>query len=148
MTKTFMKRSLSYFLCVMLIAAMALSVLGCNDTGNKTENDPTKETPVEAVSIGEGSTSFIFEVKDTSGEVKRFKVSTDKTIVGDALSEVGLIEGEQGTYGLYVKTVNGLTLDYDKDGKYWAFYVNDAYATKGVDQTDIVPEDIYSFRAE
>ena len=85
---------------------------------------------------------------DTSGEETSFEISTDKSIVGDALLDEGLIAGEDGQYGLYVKTVNGITLDFDTDGKYWAFYVNDQYATAGVDTTEIVDGETYSFKAE
>ena len=61
---------------------------------------------------------------------------------------MGLISGEDGAYGMYVKNVNGTTLDYDKDGKYWAFYINDEYAVSGVDKTKIDESAKYSFRAE
>ena len=63
-------------------------------------------------------------VVDADGNETNFVVSTDKETVGDALLELNLIEGEEGDYGLYVKTVNGITADYDTDGTYWAFYVN------------------------
>ena len=66
---------------------------------------------------------------DAEGKETVFEVKTDKTTVGEALVEEGLIVGEESEYGLYVKTVNGITVDYGTDGKYWAFYVNDEYAT-------------------
>lgn len=50
------------------------------------------------------------------------------TTVGKALLDQGVIAGEDSSYGLYVKTVNGTTLDYDTDGMYWAFYINGEYA--------------------
>ena len=68
--------------------------------------------------------------------------------MGEALIEEELIAGEEGPYGLYVKTVNGITLDYDKDGKYWSFYVGEDYAITGVDQTEITDGAVYSFKAE
>ena len=51
-------------------------------------------------------------------------------------------------YGLYVKEVNGITADYDVDGTYWAFYINDEYASTGVDSTNITEGDNYSFKVE
>ena len=74
-----------------------------------------------------------------------FDVASDKSTVGEALSSIGLISGEQGDYGLYVKTVNGITADYDKDGTYWAFSVNGELSQKGVDQTYVKNGDIYTF---
>lgn len=98
--------------------------------------------------LGTGSKSFDFDVTDADGNTTHFVVSTDKDTVGDALLELGLIAGEEGAYGLYVKTVNGLTIDYDTHGKYWAFYVNGEYGMAGVDTTEIVPDTLYAFVVE
>ena len=68
--------------------------------------------------------------------------------MGEALLDAGLIAGEESGYGLYVKTVNGTTLDFDKDGAYWAFYINDEYAQAGVDSTSITAGETYAFKAE
>lgn len=77
-----------------------------------------------------------------------FEIHTDKTTVGEALLDVDLITGETSEYGLYVKTVNGITADYDADQTYWAFYVNGEYATAGVDSTTIEEGATYSFKVE
>ena len=55
---------------------------------------------------------------------------------------------EEGDYGLYVKTVNGVTADYDVDQTYWAFYINGEYASTGVDATSVTAGDTYSFKVE
>ena len=47
-----------------------------------------------------------------------------------------------------MKTVNGITADYDTDGVYWAFYVNGEYASTGVDSTPITQGDAYSLKVE
>ncbi len=142
MRKTQFKKMLSALLCIVLIAAMALCAAGCNDntTSNPVSSGVTETQKAEK--------SFTFVVVDTDGKETSFEISTSKTTVGDALLEEGLIAGEDGQYGLYVKTVNGITLDFDTDGKYWAFYVNDQYATSGVDTTEIVAGETYSFKAE
>ena len=49
---------------------------------------------------------------------------------------------------MYVKTVNGVTVDYDTDGKYWAFYIDDEYAMTGVDSTPITDGSSYTFKVE
>ena len=54
-----------------------------------------------------------------------------------------LIEGEEGPFGLYVKKVNGVEADFDKDGTYWAFYINGEYAMSGVDTTKITEGEQY-----
>lgn len=104
------------------------------------------ETEIQV--LGEGNTVFSFQVVDKDGKQTNYEIHTDKTIVGEALLELGLIEGEDSEYGLYVKTVNGVTADYDKDGVYWAFYVNDEYAQTGVDSTEITEGDSYTFKVE
>ena len=85
---------------------------------------------------------------DADGNETDFVINTDKETVGDALLEQNLIEGEEGDYGLYVKTVNGITADYDTDQTYWAFYVNGEYASTGVDSTPVNEGDTYEFKVE
>ena len=77
-----------------------------------------------------------------------FEIHTDKENVGEALQEYDLIAGDESDYGLYVKTVNGITADYDKDQTYWAFYINGEYASTGVDSTPVTAGDTYSFKVE
>lgn len=103
---------------------------------------------VEATTVGEGETQFTFEVVDGEGNTTYFAVNTDKTTVGEALVDCNLVEGDESEYGLYVKVVNGITADYDVDQTYWAFYVNGEYATTGVDSTEVVAGNVYSFKVE
>lgn len=102
----------------------------------------------EYTRLGEGNTKFMFTVVDKDGGETRFEIHTDKETVGEALVELELIAGDESEYGLYVKTVNGITADYDADGTYWAFYINDEYAMTGVDATTITEGDSYSFKVE
>ena len=135
---------LSFILCVALIAAIALTAMGCEQGPAET---PATEGETAAPTIkGEGATSFYFNVVDKDGNKTAFEIRTDKTIVGDALLELGLIEGDMGDYGLYVKKVNDITADYDVDGTYWAFYVNGEYGMTGVDLTEIEAGATYEFR--
>ena len=47
-----------------------------------------------------------------------------------------------------MKTVNGITADYETDGTYWAFYIDGEYAMTGVDATEINEEAVYTFVVE
>ena len=144
------KKSLSLVLCIVLIVVMALFTTGCNDNENK-ENAATTEAVTTAESsnvLGEGNTQFMFTVVDKDGNETEFEIHTDKKTVGEALLELDLISGQDGDYGLYVKEVNGITADYETDGTYWAFYVNDEYATAGVDATEIEEGNSYAFKVE
>lgn len=86
--------------------------------------------------FGTGDKTIVVEVK-AADQTVTFTVKTDADTVGAALIEHGLIAGEDGAYGLYVKTVNGILADYDVDQSYWAFYVDGEYAMTGVDTTSI-----------
>lgn len=150
-------RLVSFILCGVLMTALALALVGCDtpqtpaDTSAETTLESATETVAETVAptvLGTGNTVFTFTVVDGEGEETVYEIHTDKTIVGEALLELGLIEGEDGPYGLYVKAVGGIRADYDKDGTYWAFYQNNKYAPTGVDLTTITPGVIYSFRVE
>ena len=147
------KKLTSFILCMVLIVAMALSTTGCNgSTGKDTSADAGTDVNLQAEEngsvLGTGSTEFSLTVVDQGGSETLFEIHTDKETVGEALLELGLIAGEESEYGLYVKTVNGITADYDKDGTYWAFYINGEYASSGFDSTKITEGEIYSFKVE
>ena len=143
MKNIFSRKLLSLLLCMVLIAATALTFVSCGNEG-KTAETKVSETTEDNV-LGEGSTSFGFVVRDMDGSEKTFTIKTDAKTVGEALLAVNLIEGENGQYGLYVKKVNGITADYDVDQTYWAFYVNGEYAMTGVDTTDVEAGATYMF---
>ena len=148
--KTTQKKALSLFLVTMLIAATVL-LGGCSDNNTLTTPETTLTSETEKASVtelGEGKLSFNFSVTYENGETDSFLIKTDEKTVGDALLKLELIDGEAGDYGLYVKSVNGVTADYDATKTYWAFYVNGEYASSGVDQTEIDENAQYSFKIE
>ncbi len=126
-----MKKTLSLILVVVCVVALA----ACGNTVDKAELWENA-TYLKDTEFGSGSTPVVVEVKAGEDSVK-FTVNTDKTTVGAALLEHGLIEGEEGEFGIYIKSVNGITADYDVDQSYWAFYINGEYAMTGVEQTYI-----------
>ena len=150
MKKKLRMKSLTSLLCMMLIVAMALFVSGCKNTGNDggatTEEGSTSADQTKV--LGEGQTKFAFTVVDKDGNETAFEIHTDKEMVGEALTELNLIAGDETEYGLFVKTVNGITADFDTDGVYWAFYVDGKYATSGVDTTPVTEGASYSFKVE
>ncbi len=168
---------ISRILCMMLIVAMALFTVGCKKdekespqsgqetkitapaednqgdaSGDVVEGGEDAEQAGDAASevteLGEGAVSFHFSVVDKDGNETKFVIHTDAETVGAALLDLGLIEGEEGAYGLYVKKVNGIVADYDVDKTYWAFYIGGEYAMSGVDKTAIVVGESYSFKVE
>ena len=87
---------------------------------------------------------YYFVAVDLDGNETKYEIHTEEKLVGTALIAHGLIAGEDGPYGLYVKTVNGITLDYDKDGKYWSLLIDGEYAMTGVDMTEAVAGSTYT----
>jgi hypothetical protein len=97
-----------------------------------------------------GEKSISIEVIDNTGVSTVYSHNTDAEYLRQALEEIpGLtIEGEESEYGLYVKTVNGVTADYETDGAYWAFYTNGEYAQNGIDIEPIHDNDSFSIKYE
>jgi hypothetical protein len=123
------------------LLALAFSFGACG-------SDPWAEAIYTAdTTLGEGGTQFTFEV--VCGENKvTFTVNTDEGMLGDALLDVGLIAGDTGPYGLYVKRVNGVLADYDVDGSFWALYVKGEASMVGVDGTPVEGGAVYRFARE
>lgn len=140
-----MKKLISLLLCVMLVFSLAAMASGC---ANKAAAEPGQVIMKDGATLGKGATSFTFTVVDGDGKSVSNTIKTDKTTVGDALVELNLIAGEDSDWGLYVKTINGITADYDTDGTYWAFYIDGEYAMTGVDATDIVAGSTYTMQVE
>jgi hypothetical protein len=121
-----MKKTIAIALSVLLLLTLAFGLVGC----------------------GAKKTSFTVITVDLDGKETSHKFKTDAATVGEALLAEGLLDGEQGDYGLYIKSVNGIPLDWEKDGKYWAVYVNGEYAMSGVDTISVEEGAVYTFKPE
>ena len=130
-----MKKTMRSTRLLLLALAFSLCLVACGNTVDK-EGLWENATYRKDMEFGKGAKTVVVEVKAGEDSVT-FTVKTDKETVGEALQEHGLIEGEDGAYGLYVKKVNGIVADYDEDQTFWAFYINGEYAMTGVDRTFI-----------
>lgn len=117
----------------VLIVAMVLSMSACG--AKKPESDGTEKT-------------FELIVTYEDGKEESFTVTTTRGNVGDALLDEGIIAGEKKSFGLYITSVNGVELDYKKDGHYWGFYIGDEQAMTGVELTEITDGGVYGLRYE
>ena len=131
----------SLVIILALIAAMALTLTSCGNTNETSSPAVAAAAPEE---IGKGATQFSFFVTDADGAKSAFLVNTDKATLGEALLDAGIITAEEQKTG-FINTVNGVTLNWDTDKAYWALYVGDAYAEKGVNETGITAGAVYSF---
>ena len=96
-------------------------------------NDATHK---EDKTFGDGEKTFTLKVV-ADGHTVTFTVKTNVEFVGTALLANGLITGEEGPYGLYVKAVNGMIADYDIDQTYWAISKGGEYLMTGVATTPV-----------
>lgn len=153
-----MKKNLKSFVALLLLTLCVASLCSCTTTEAPETTPEASDTIDASLSTGSteaelpelwktaiytenkefGSGNKKITVEVTAGEKSVvFTVNTDKNTVGEALIEHGLIAGEEGEYGLYVKTVNGILADYDIDQSYWSFFIGEDLAPTGVDSTEI-----------
>ena len=158
-----MKAKTTTLLIVVLLATALCTAAACSSANSPPEQSQeqiteTPELPQEqtattgeqsnnsaAQDIGQGTTVFLFEMTDGDGNKISWNVHTETETVGDALVEVGLIEGTESSFGLMVEYVNGVRADFAEDNAWWAFYIDGEMAMAGVDSTDIEEGVIYAF---
>ena len=116
----------------MLVVIVAVASCNKTDKADIWEN-AIYRTDTE---LGNGAKTIEVEVKVGENSVT-FTIHTDKETLAEALLEHRLISGEDGPYGLYVKLVNGIEADYDKNGAYWSFYKGTEMMMSGVDGESI-----------
>ncbi len=91
----------------------------------------------------EGMKSFTLTVVHKDGTSKEMNLKSDAEYLGAYLQEEGIIKGEEGQYGLYIKEVDGEKAVYEEDNAYWAFYEGEEYANLGIDLTPITDGAVY-----
>ena len=81
----------------------------------------------------EGGKTITVTVVHKDGTEKVFEYATDAEYLGDLIVAEGLVNGEEGPYGLYFDTVDGETASWDADQSYWSILIGEEYATVGAD---------------
>ena len=132
-------------ICLLLVTVMLFAA--CNT--NKVDADGRWADAIylNDTEFGEGSKTVNVTVKAGDDEVI-FTIHTDKTYLGDALLEHGLIDGDKGEFGIYIKKVNGILADYDIDKTYWGFYKNGEMMMVGVSSAEIADGESYELVLE
>ena len=91
----------------------------------------------------QGAKAFTVTVIHADGSAADFTYHTDEEYLGAAVIAEGLIEGEEGPYGMYIKVVDGEKAVYEEGGAYWCLYVGEEYATQGIDLTPVNDGDTF-----
>ena len=88
----------------------------------------------------EGSKEITVTVVHADQSEKDFTYNTDAEYLGEVLTEDGLIEGEQGDYGIFVHTVDGEKIDESKQ-QWWCLTKDGESVMTGLDLTPITDGD-------
>ena len=122
-------------LALLLALLCAFSLASCFDTPDTVELWRDATYTIDTT-LGTGAKTVTVSVVAAEKTVV-FTINTDADTLGEALLALGLVEGEMGAYGLYIKRVNGILADYDVDQSWWGFYQNGEMMMTGVDGTAI-----------
>ena len=90
-----------------------------------------------------GGKKITVTVIHKDGTEKVFDYATDEEYLGPVLLNEGLVEGEEGPYGLYIKVVDNEQAIYEQDSAYWALYVGEESAVAGADSIVIHDGDTF-----
>lgn len=129
-SKKFSKKWLLLLIPIALVAVLVTVMLIFSPKGEK------------------GSKTITISVVDSAKQTVTYTTKTDAEFLRQAMEETdGLtFSGDESEYGLMVTVVNGETADYNVDGSYWAFYINDEYCNYGIDSQPVADGD--SFKIE
>jgi hypothetical protein len=91
-----------------------------------------------------GGKEITVEVTHGDGSVNIIEVRTDEEYLGATLSQEGLIQGEQGPFGLYIHTVDGEAAQTEQQ-EWWGYTKSGQYVEYGVDLCPVATGDHYEF---
>lgn len=118
---------LQYSILVLLIAAAAVFLPSCGEAEEETGAEIT----------------ITVEVVGPDGASTEHSVTTASANLEGAFLDSGFVSGDEGPYGLYIKTVDGITADYDTDGAYWSICKDGEYLMTGAKDTPIADGEHY-----
>lgn len=84
----------------------------------------------------EGAKEITVTVIHGDQSEKEFTYHTDEEFLGAVLTQEGLIKGEEGPYGIFIKTVDGETVD-DAKQQWWCLTKAGEDVYTGADETPI-----------
>lgn len=89
-----------------------------------------------------GEKQITVEVVHGDGSSKDFTLTTEEQNLGPALVAEGIVEDNQGAYGLYILTADGETADESKQ-EWWQITKKGEKLTTGADSTPIADGEHY-----
>ena len=89
-----------------------------------------------------GEKELAIQVVHGDQSEKVFEVTTSAEFLADALVEEGIVEDNQGPYGLYILTAGGVTAK-EEDQEWWCITKNGESLTTGASETPIADGEHY-----
>ena len=133
-------KTMSRLTLLLLALAMAFSFVACADVEKTGAWESATYTSDKEFGKGAKTVTVLVVAEE---QTLTFTIHTDKETLGDALLEHGLIEGEEGPFGIYIKKVNGILADYDVDQTYWSLTKGGEIMMVGVDGATIADGEQY-----
>lgn len=119
-----MKENRKVLVAVVALAAVAALLLGI--------------WYVSRPQVQEGSKTLVVEIVHADGSAKEFTCHTDEEYLGPVLVAEGLIEGEEGPYGLYITAADG---EAAEGNQWWCVTRDGQMVETGVDATPVADGD-------
>jgi len=89
-----------------------------------------------------GAKSILVQVVHKDGSSRDFPLHTDQEYLGGALVEGGVVEDNQGAYGLYILTADGETAD-EAAQEWWKLTRDGEMVNTGADATPVADGEHY-----
>lgn len=89
-----------------------------------------------------GEKNLTVQVVYADSSTKDFPIQTNAEMLGEALTESGLAEGDIGDFGLFITTVDGVTVDSSKN-EFWSISKDGEILMTGADSTPIADGEHY-----
>lgn len=91
----------------------------------------------------QGAKAITVTVVHADGTQVDFAYRTDEEYLGAVLLAEGLVEGEEGPYGLNIHAVDGEAASWEENQSYWALFIGEDYATTGADGIVLTDGGVY-----
>lgn len=144
MKNNFISKALALVLALMLTMGALAGCAGADNGSSPVSNTSSALSSEASSGVSQDSAvkEITVKVVDKDGNSTDFPISTQATTLREALEQENLVEGEESEYGLFIKTVNGITAD-DGNQEWWCLTKGGEVWNYGVDSTEIAQGDVF-----
>ena len=91
----------------------------------------------------QGAKTITVTVVHKDGTEKHFTYHTDEEYLGPVIVAEGLVQGDNGEFGLMIHSVDGEKADWNVDQGWWQVFVGEESAVTGADSIPIADGDSF-----